>query len=248
MHRRSFLAASAIGATFGATQCCVSPRITHASEQDPLPAATEQSPKGKLDDTSVFKGESLEDWMTLDHEPVKFGWQAKGGEIFLKRSLLRAGHIVTRKEYGDFEMFFDWKIAKGGNSGLKYRVRKYGDRTLGCEYQIYDPNGQQVDGKNKTASLYDLYAPDETAQPKPPGEWNSAKIVLRDGKIEHWLNGIRVVRATLGDAEWERRIAESKFNDAENFSKNRCGRIMLTDHGSDVFYRNFQFWTFEPNC
>ena len=77
-----------------------------------------------ISDEDVWKGESLEGWMTLEGQPVKVGWQAKGGEISLKRSFLRAGHIVTRKEYGDFELSFEWKIAKGGNSGLKYRVKE----------------------------------------------------------------------------------------------------------------------------
>jgi len=186
--------------------------------------------------------------MTLEGDPVRAGWQIKDGEFFLKRSAAKAGHIVTKKEFGDFELSFDWKIDKGGNSGIKYRVRKYGDRTLGCEYQIYDPNGKPVDGKNKTASLYGLYAPEESAKSHPPGEWNSAKIVVRKDTIEHWLNGTQVVRAVVGDLQWERRIAESKFNDAPRFSKNHRGRIMLTDHGSDVYYRNFVFNTFETEC
>ncbi|MCY3005671.1 MAG: DUF1080 domain-containing protein [Planctomycetota bacterium] len=228
-HRRAFLATSLIGAA----QWSFLTRISQGALQE---------------DSSVFKGESLDGWMTLEGQVVRTGWQAKGGEIFLKRGLLRAGHIITRKEFGDFELSFDWKIAKGGNSGIKYRVRKYGDRMLGCEYQIYDPNGQKVDGKNKTASLYDLYEPDESIQSLPVGQWNSAKISVREGKIEHWLNGSRVVMATVSDNQWKQKIAQSKFNDAEKFGENRCGRIMLTDHGSDVHYRNFQFTSFEPNC
>lgn len=186
--------------------------------------------------------------MTLEGNPVTFGWKAKDGEIFLKRSLLKAGHIVTKQEFGDFELSFDWKIAKAGNSGIKYRVRKYGDRTLGCEYQIYDPAGKDVDAKNKTASLYDLYEPSDSVQMKAPGEWNTAKISVRNQHIEHWLNGTLVVQAVVGDNQWDQRIALSKFNDAEQFGRNPCGRIMLTDHGSDVFYKNFDFKLFETKC
>lgn len=227
--RREFLSAALLAAIQGS----LLPRISLGAFEE---------------DSSVFKGESLDGWMTLEGQAVRSGWEAKGGEIFLKRGVLRAGHIITRKEFGDFELSFDWKIAKGGNSGIKYRVRKYGDRTLGCEYQIYDPNGQKVDSKNKTASLYDLYEPDESIQARRAGEWNSAKISVRENKIEHWLNGSRVVMATVGDERWKQRIAQSKFNDAEKFSENRCGHIMLTDHGSDVHYRNFQFTAFEPGC
>jgi hypothetical protein len=97
-------------------------------------------------------------------------------------------------------------------------------------------------------SLYDLYVPDESILSLPVGQWNSAKISVRECKIERWLNGSRVVMATVSDNLWKQKIAQSKFNDAEKFGENRCGRIMLTDHGSDVHYRNFQFTSFEPNC
>jgi hypothetical protein len=254
MHRRTILTAAALAA------CHCYPRygLNGFAAQEPegslgkssgfKSGVVNPSATGNKANQRVFNGESLEDWMTLEGGAVKFGWQAKDGVIFLKRSLVKAGHIVTKMEFGDFELGFEWKIAKGGNSGIKYRVRKYDNRTLGCEYQIYDPNGKSVDPKNKTASLYDLYAPDESVQPHPAGEWNNAKIIVRSNQIEHWLNGTQVVQATVGDTEWERRIASSKFNEAPDFSKNRCGRIMLTDHGSDVFYRKFEFTTFETDC
>jgi hypothetical protein len=106
----------------------------------------------------VWQGLSLDGWMGLDGQAVSGGWQAKDGVISLKKSLLRSGHIVTRQEFGDFELGFEWRLAKGGNSGIKYRVRTYGDRTLGCEYQIYDPNGGVVEknryGRMKWGSLH----------------------------------------------------------------------------------------------
>jgi len=197
-------------------------------------------------DSDVWRGKSLDGWMTVDGQNVPDGWQADDGMIFLRKNGTTGGHIVTRAEFGDFELRFQWKIAPGGNSGLKYRVRTYGDRTLGCEYQIYDPNGKPVDPNNKTAALYDLYAPSEEAEARPVGEWNDAKIFVQDNRIEHWLNGVCVVSAMVGDAEWERRVAESKFNDVENFGKNRKGRMMLTDHGSQVWYRDFEFRNLEP--
>jgi len=256
MNRRFFLATSSLGA---AQLCLNSQGIASRAQEGLTPTinsganSQESQPReSKTQDSSatstVFQGESLDDWMTLDGGPVRIGWQAKDGEIFLKRSLIKAGHIVTKKEFGDFELAFEWKIAKGGNSGIKYRVRKYGDRTLGCEYQIYDPNGKEVQPINKTASLYDLYAPDPSVKVLEPGKWNTAKIVVKGDRIEHWLNGSIVVQATVGDSQWQKRLSESKFNDAKDFAKNKCGRIMLTDHGSDVSYRKFEFTTFETPC
>ena len=196
----------------------------------------------------IWDGNSLDGWMSLDGKPVSGGWSAKDGTISLKNTLIRTGHIITRREFGDFELSFEWRLAKGGNSGIKYLVRKYDDRSLGFEYQIYDPDGKPVDAKNSTASIYDLVAPNAKAKSHPAGQWNTAKIVVRKSRIEHWLNDEKVVDTKVGDEPWNRRIAESKFNDVPDFGKNTCGRIMLTDHGSDVDYRNFQFQSFETNC
>jgi hypothetical protein len=196
----------------------------------------------------IWDGKTLDGWMSLDGKPVSGGWSAKDGTISLKNSIIRTGHIVTRREFGDFELSFEWRLAKGGNSGIKYLVRKYDDRSLGYEYQIYDPNGKPVEAKNSTASIYDLVAPNAKAKSHPTGQWNTAKIVVRKSRIEHWLNDEKVVDTQVGDEHWNRRIAESKFNDVPDFGKNTCGRIMLTDHGSDVDYRKFQFQSFDTNC
>ena len=195
--------------------------------QEPLPDA--------------FRGTSLAEWKTLDGGPATQGWEASDGEVRLNRSAGRGGHIVTAAEFGDFDLSFEWKIAARGNSGLKYRVRKYGNQTLGLEYQICDePDGRTVSRKSAGA-LYDLYEPAAERLLKPAGEWNTARIVVHGDRIEHWLNGKLIVAATVGDEEWRRRIAESKFADEEKFGENRSGQMMLTDHGSDVAYRNFVF-------
>jgi hypothetical protein len=112
---------------------------------------------------------------------------------------------------------------------------------LGCEYQIYDGGTRTVEPRNQTGSIYDLFEPDNSVVARPPGEWNQGIIVLKDNLIEHWLNGSKIVTAKIGDAEWDRRIAESKFNDVPDFAKNTRGRIMLTDHGSEVWYRALKF-------
>jgi hypothetical protein len=191
---------------------------------------------------SPFDGKSLAGWTTLDGKPVTQGWEVVDGTIHLKKEGKRAGHIVTAQEFGDFTLSFDWKIAPRGNSGIKYRVRSYGGKVLGCEYQIYDDGlARKVQSKNSAGALYDLYEPNETKQLKPAGEFNQAKIVVRGNSVEHWLNGSKIVSATIGDEQWQRRVAQSKFNDVSDFSRNPRGKIMLTDHGSEVWYRNFVF-------
>jgi arylsulfatase A-like enzyme len=191
---------------------------------------------------AVFDGESLDNWMTQDGKPVTNGWGVVDGTIHLNREKKRSGHIVTRDEYGDFDLSFEWMIARNGNSGLKYRVREYRKRLLGLEYQILDnpqfENGQPSD-KGSTGSIYALYEPNEKKTLKPAGEFNVSRIIVHGNHIEHWLNGERIATANVGDEEWDKRIDESKFSNEKDFSRNRFGRIMLTDHGAEVWYRNF---------
>jgi hypothetical protein len=199
--------------------------------------------QGDEEPAALFNGRSLDGWTTLDGCPVTQGWEVVDGMIHLRKVYPRAGHIITSREYGDFKLAFEWKIAPGGNSGLKYRVRDYGDRILGCEYQIIDDQGyrEYLPPTGRTGALYDLYEPNVEKRLKPAGEFNSSRIVVQGDKIEHWLNGRLIVSATVGDDEWDRRVAASKFSDAQDFARNRTGRIMLTDHGSEVWYRNIQF-------
>ena len=188
----------------------------------------------------LFDGESLQGWITLNGEPVKKGWTVSDGAIHLKSSEGRAGHIVTDREYGDFELTFEWKIAKGGNSGIKYRVRKFDNRVLGCEFQILDDEGHRDGnhGKKSTGSLYDLYAPSSAKRLAPEGEFNKSRIVVLGNHLEHWLNGELIISVDVTSCDWYQHKADSKFSDVIGFGEDRYGRIMLTDHGSDVWYRN----------
>lgn len=186
-------------------------------------------------------------WSSLDGTPPKSGWSFDQGLIHLSQrdannAELAGGHIITTNEFEDFELEFEWKITKNGNSGIKYMVQRYGDRHLGLEYQIYDDNGvHKVDAKNSTGAIYDLVAPDVDKPLKPAGEWNRSKIVVQNTTIEHWLNGQLIAKAIMYNHEWQARIAESKFNDVPGFCKSRRGRLMLTDHGSDAWYRFISF-------
>lgn len=200
------------------------------------------------DPASPFDG-TLKRWTTPDGKPAPAGWEVVDGAIHLSKAknAPKAGTIVTADDFGDFDLSFEFKIAPKGNSGIKYRVRNYDGKVLGLEYQIYDDEGAKkaLAPKNQTGSIYDLFEPDAKKKKlKPAGEYNSARIIVRNDKIEHWLNGERIVAVAVGDAEWKKRIAQSKFNDAGNFSLNQFGKLMLTDHGAEVWYRNFRFEQF----
>lgn len=195
-----------------------------------------------------FDGQSSAGWTTADGKPVVQGWEFADGEIHLAKGKARGGNIFTAQEYGDFDLSFEWKIAPKGNSGIKYRVRSYGGKVLGCEYQIYDDAGAKTSPKSKNGSgaLYDLYEPNDDKRLKPPGQYNTGRIVVQGQRVEHWLNGKKIVSAVIGDDEWKRRVAQSKFNDVRDFALEPGGRLMLTDHGSEVWYRNFRFTASPP--
>jgi hypothetical protein len=194
------------------------------------------------DEAPLFDGKTLQGWTTLDGQPVTSGWEVVDGMIRLNPSKGRVGAIITTKEFGDFRLWFEWKIASGGNSGLKYRVKKYGDRWYGCEYQILDDTGHRQ-GKSplhSTGALYDLYEPSKAKRVLPAGEFNASEVLVQGNEIQHWLNGRRILSATIGDREWKKRVAASKFGELKNFGQNPRGRIMLTDHGSEIWFRNLK--------
>lgn len=187
---------------------------------------------------SLFDGETLDGWTTLGGGPISDGWEVVDGTIHRKGS---GGYLVVDQDFTHFILDFEWKISEGGNSGLKYKVKKFEKGGwLGCEYQILDdanhPNGNKV--KTSAAALYDVYAPAEHKVLKPVGEYNHSRIRVYGNTIEHWLNGMKVLHVRTDSKDWQEHIAESKFAGKEGFGKNLVGKIMLQDHGDEVWYRN----------
>jgi hypothetical protein len=189
----------------------------------------------------LFNGKSLEGWTTSSGEPVTSGWIVEDG-MLVRTS--RGGSIYTAKEYGDFDLSFEWKIAPRGNSGVKYRVAHYEKGVygnpgwLGCEYQLFDDAGRGARPRYSSGAIYELYAPSENKKLRPVGEFNESRIVVHGTKIEHWLNGERIVDADTNSDDWKRRVARSKFGDVAGFFTNPKGRIELQDHGAKVWFRN----------
>lgn len=189
----------------------------------------------------LFNGKSLAGWTTQSGKPITKGWAAKDG-MLVRQS--RGGAIYTRDEYKNFDLRFEWKIAKGGNSGVKYRVVFYkkGVRGrpgwLGCEYQLFGDRKKNARGVHSAGALYDLFPPNDKKQLKPANEFNSSRIVARGTRIEHWLNGEKVVEIDTESALWKKKISKSKFRVVPNFFKNRKGRIQIQDHGHKVWFRN----------
>jgi hypothetical protein len=187
----------------------------------------------------LFNGRDLTGWTALDGGPVGDGWSVVDGALRL-RPQAGGQSIVTRAEFDDFRLEFQWRIAAGVNNGVKYHVRDYGRGIRGFEYQILDDaRHPYLHGTRwSLGALYDLYEPSPAKEARPPGAYNESMIVMRFPHIEHWLNGTRILTATIGSDAWFARFAASKFVEHPGFGGFGRGRIMLTDHGGETWYRS----------
>ena len=190
----------------------------------------------------LFDGESLQGWRGYKTEVVGAGWKAQDGALVLTAA--KAGDIMTAQEFGDFELSFEWKISEAGNSGVIYRVGlgESASHRTGPEYQVLD-NQKAKDnklGNHLAGSLYDLGPEAPRDLPKPVGQWNTSRLVVRGWKVEHWLNGVKVVALDLASAEGKAAIAASKFKDWPKFASLSRGHIAFQDHGDVVSYRSIK--------
>jgi hypothetical protein len=181
------------------------------------------------------------------------GWSLANGELAVAAKG-GGGDIITDEEFGAFELQMEFKVSEGANSGIFYLVTDPHDPAsgapLGLEYQILDdehhPDARLGNDGNRTlASLYDVL-PRATLMTnvgiRPVvGAWQHARIVSRaDGRVEHWLNGIKVLEFDRNSADFKTRVAASKFKATPGFGTANRGRILLQDHGDAVVYRSIK--------
>jgi hypothetical protein len=190
--------------------------------------------------TSLFDGASLERWRGFRKGAMPAGWQAVGGTL---ARVQPAGDIVTVDTFADFDLVFEWRVEKGGNSGVFFRVTEEADLVWhsGPEYQILDNAGHR-DGRDAlttAGSNYALHAPLRDAT-RPVGEWNTARLLVRGSHVEHWMNGVELLEYEIGSADWERRVKASKFSSLPRYGREPRGHIALQDHGDPVAYRNLK--------
>jgi alkylated DNA nucleotide flippase Atl1 len=195
--------------------------------------------------TVLFDGKSTAAWRSYMKDGFpEAGWTVEPDGSLRVRAGSKAGDLITRKQFGDFELSFDFKIAEGANSGILYRFPEIPGKPAyhnAFEYQLID-DARHKDAAlatHRVASLYDLYATDG-AVARPIGQWNEARIVARGSVLEHWLNGKRVVQADLKSADYKERLAKSKFATWEGFGVHAKGHIALQEHGDDVWFRNIK--------
>lgn len=195
---------------------------------------------------SLFDGKTLQGWHTYGKTFTGKGWKVEDGAIHFdpKSKQDDSGDLVTDKEYGNFHLKIDWKVAPGSNSGILFHINedaaKYNQTySTGPEMQVIDNDGHP-DGKiikHRAGDLYDLVK--SSSEPvKPVGQWNTAEIISNKGKLEFILNGIKIVSTTQFDENWKTLIANSKFAKWAGFGIFKTGKISLQDHGEEVWFRN----------
>ncbi|MEM7387292.1 MAG: family 16 glycoside hydrolase, partial [Verrucomicrobiota bacterium] len=186
---------------------------------------------------NLFAGGDFSQWSRTNGEPVGKGWKIENGIV---HRFDKGGDIITKALYKDFDLRFEWKISKKGNSGVKYRAKK----SLGLEYQVLDDK-EHPDGKDPThrsGSLYDLLAAPDSKPINPVGDWNESRIVANGSQLTHWLNGEKLLTIEYGSDDWKARFKKSKYRKHEGFG-DWFGSILLQDHADPVWYRNVRIRT-----
>lgn len=198
----------------------------------------------------LFDGNSTAGWHTYNTNAVSPNWKVVNGTLLfdptVKVSGGGGGDIVTNESYENYEFSTDWRISEGGNSGIIFNIKeepRFGSTyATGPEMQILD-NIKAEDNKKENhlaGLLYDMSGTAALSKPKPVGEWNTAKIIQKNGHLTFYLNGIKTLDVQQGSEEWNTMLANSKFKNWADFAKSPNGKIAFQNHGNEVAFRNIK--------
>ncbi len=190
---------------------------------------------------TLFDGRSLDAWRGYRTETIPPGWHIAGGTLAKETPV---GDIMSKDQFGDFELELEWKIGEAGNSGIFYRGTEEYDHIYWSapEYQLLD-DIKGADNKTRltcAGAAYGLY-PSPAGNLKRVGEWNTTRIVANGAHVEHWLNGIKLLQYELWSPDWEAKVKASKFAVWPNFGRAQRGHIALQgDHPGTLAFRNIR--------
>ena len=195
----------------------------------------------------LFDGESLDNWKAYNADGTG-SWLVEDGLLAASGTGSDSnGYIITRKQYHNFNLKFEWKIAPEGNSGVLYHVIESENFSTpyltGPEYQLVDDVDfpEELEEWQKTGADYAMYVPDvKKKKLNPAGEWNSSSIVFDNGLVEHWLNGEKILEFKAWTNEWFELKNSGKWENAPEYGLSSVGHISLQDHGSRVWFRNMK--------
>ena len=186
----------------------------------------------------LFDGKTTSGWRGFKQAEIGPGWKVEKG--ILSPDPKVAKDIVTKADYASFELSFEWRISTRGNSGVMFHVIPTGNAPYesGPEYQILD-NSRSEPPKEQAGGLFALVAP-AMDMTRPVGQFNTARLIVTQGKVQHWLNGMEVARYEIGSPEFKALVAASKFQRWPVFATGRSGGIALQNHGDEVGFRNIK--------
>lgn len=188
---------------------------------------------------ALFDGTSTSAWRAYKSQTFPAGWRIVDGVLTKSGSV---EDIMTRDQFGNFQLAFDWKLSPGGNAGAFYRGTEEYDKIYWSapEYQLLDDAGHP-DGKSRLTSAgadYGLY-PSPAGVVKPADQWNSTLIVANGNRIQHWLNGQKLLEYEIGSSDWEAKVKASKFSAYPNYGRAKQGYIAIQgDHDGTLSIRN----------
>ena len=201
----------------------------------------------------LFNGQDFSGWRQCNGTDMPKNWiieedamKVFTGEGKKPGSGANGDILYGEKMFKNFELSIDWKASKMANSGIYINIREVPGEPIyyaAPEIQVLD-NVDATDNKvdsHLAGSLYDMIAADPKTV-NPAGEWNTILIRVKDGKVTHTQNGVKVVEYELWTPEWDELVANSKFKNFPGFTEgiSKEGFIGLQDHGYPVWFRNIK--------
>lgn len=200
----------------------------------------------------LFDGKTTKGWKKFKGDKVR-GWKVIDGILYNSGGGSdHGGDIITTESFKDFELYLEWKIDAGSNSGVFYHAQELDDINAiyesAPEYQLLDDEGhlKLIDNPSSGFKRYQMtganYAMDtpQNAQVMPIGEWNKTRIIVKGPHVEHWLNGVKVVEYELWSDEWYQHKNEGKWKKCPHYGMAKEGHIGLQDHGGLTCFRNMK--------
>ena len=192
----------------------------------------------------LFDGKSLEKWRDFKGTGIKTAWVAENGELVaLGEGADSYGDIITKEMYSNFDLRLEWKISKGGNSGIFYGVLEDGYNSAydtGPEYQLIDDVNfpEELEDWQQCGADYAMYPANDKKKLKKVGDWNTSRIVVKDSLVQYWLNSEKIVEFKRWTEDWKDRVKKGKWKDFPSYGLSSEGHIGLQDHGHRISFRN----------
>ena len=204
----------------------------------------------------LFDGKSTDGWRAYNGETIPGKWAVIDGnltfntELKLEEDWKGGGDIIYYKEqFESFELYLEWKLPKGGNSGVFYNVQEGYEApyAVSPEYQLLDDNGWEelnnatLESWQKAGADYAMYEPDLSKKKlNPAGQWNNSRIVYTPEKAQYFLNGELLLEFVPFSEDWYERRNSGKWDKFPDYGKYKKGYIALQDHDTPIWFKNIK--------